>query len=194
MEFFLRPENAPIWSEVQTLAQKGDDSAIAGYVTEAQRLTSTQRNVRVATQPTTIDGTSISPGNLVVLLLGEAGRHSSEITNATTFDPRRKAQADGVSAFSFGKHHCFAKEIAPTFLTALVKLVAGLKSLRPAPGDMGKVKTIRVGTEKAYLNDSWSYLAFDASSKFFLVWGGWERCLTKRSVESAFQWVRQGRV
>lgn len=33
---------------------------------------------------------------------------------------------------------------------------------------MGQVKTIRVGTEKAYLNDSWSYLGFDASSKFSL--------------------------
>lgn len=32
---------------------------------------------------------------------------------------------------------------------------------------MGTVKTIRVGTEKAYLNDSWSYLGFDASSKSF---------------------------
>jgi linoleate 10R-lipoxygenase len=49
-----------------------------------------------------------------------------------------------------------------------VKLAADLKQLRPAPGQMGQVKTIRVGTEKAYLNDSWSYLGFDASSKFSL--------------------------
>lgn len=164
LEFFLRPENAPLWTEIQTLALKNDDTAIAGYVTEAQRLTSTQRNVRIATQPCTIDGKSIEPGNVVVLLLGEAGRSSTEITNATTFDPRRKATPDSVSAFSYGKHHCFAKEIAPTFLTALIKLVAGLKNLRAAPGEMGKVKTIRVGSEKAYLNDSWSYLAFDAST------------------------------
>lgn len=53
-------------------------------------------------------------------------------------------------------------------MTGLVKLVADLKQLRPAPGQMGQVKTIRVGSEKAYLNDSWSYLAFDANSKFTL--------------------------
>lgn len=47
----------------------------------------------------------------------------------------------------------------------MVKLAAGLKQLRPAPGQMGQVKTIRVGSEKAYLNDSWSYLGLDASSK-----------------------------
>jgi hypothetical protein len=45
-------------------------------------------------------------------------------------------------------------------------LVADLRNLRPAPGQMGLVKTIQVGTEKAYLNDSWSWLGFDASSKF----------------------------
>lgn len=53
-----------------------------------------------------------------------------------------------------------------TFVSGLVTLAAGLKQLRPAPGQMGQVKTIRVGTDKAYLNASWSYLGFDASSKF----------------------------
>lgn len=59
--------------------------------------------------------------------------------------------------------------MAITFISGLVTLAAGLKQLRPAPGQMGQVKTIRVGTEKAYLNESWSYLGFDASSKFSLL-------------------------
>lgn len=70
-----------------------------------------------------------------------------------------------MTAFSYGQHECVAKDVGLAFLTGLVKLVADLKQLRPAPGLMGQVKTIRVGSEKAYLNDSWSYLAFDASSK-----------------------------
>jgi linoleate 10R-lipoxygenase len=82
-----------------------------------------------------------------------------------TFDAYRKNET-GVSAFSYGPHECLAKDVALTFMTGLVKLVADLKQLRPAPGEMGKVKTIRVGSEKAYLNDSWSYLGFDASSEF----------------------------
>ena len=69
MEFFLRPKNASIWAEVQALAEKGDDAAISAYVAEAQRLTTSQRNLRIATQPTTLEGKSIEPGNLVVMLL-----------------------------------------------------------------------------------------------------------------------------
>lgn len=69
MEFFLRRENASIWAEVQTLAQAKDDDGLHAYVREAQRLTSSQRNVRVATAPAEVEGKSIQPGNLVVMLL-----------------------------------------------------------------------------------------------------------------------------
>lgn len=51
------------------------------------------------------------------------------------------------------------------FVSGLVKLAAGLKNLRPAPGAMGMVKKIQVGAEKIYLNDSWSYFAFNVNSK-----------------------------
>ena len=77
------------------------------------------------------------------------------------FNPKRKI--GDVSSFSFGQHECLGKEIALAFISGLVKL----RQLRPAPGQMGQVRTIRVGNEKAYLNDSWSYLAFDANSKRF---------------------------
>ncbi|OTB05819.1 hypothetical protein M426DRAFT_56178 [Hypoxylon sp. CI-4A] len=162
MEFFLLPENATIWAEVQTLAHKSDDAALHAYVVEAQRLTSTQRNVRVATQPAELEGKKIEPGNLVVMMLGEAMRNPSEIPDAQKFDPYRKTES--VTAFSYGQHECLARDIARAFIVGLVKLVADLKQLRPAPGQMGQVKTIRVGTDKAYLNDSWSYLGFDAST------------------------------
>lgn len=51
-------------------------------------------------------------------------------------------------------------------MAGLVKLTADLKALRRAPGQMGEVKTIRVGTELAYLDESWSDLGFDVGSKF----------------------------
>lgn len=70
-------------------------------------------------------------------------------------------------AFGYGQHECAGKEVTDAFVTGLVQLVADLKQLRPAPGQMGQVKTINLPTGKAYLNDSWSYLAFDASSKLF---------------------------
>lgn len=165
MEYFLDPTNTSIWAQVQTLAQKGDDAGLAAHVAEAQRLTSTQRNVRIATQPVTLEGKSIQPGTAVVLLLGAAGRNPAEVESAAEFNPARKL-GDAVTPFSHGKHQCLGRHIARAYLNGMVKLVAGLKNLRPAPGEMGKVKTIRVGADKAYLNDSWSYLTFDASSKF----------------------------
>jgi linoleate 10R-lipoxygenase len=69
MEFFLRPENASIWAELQSIAQKGDDTELHAYVAEAHRLTSTQRNMRVATQATELEGKPIKPGNLIIMLL-----------------------------------------------------------------------------------------------------------------------------
>lgn len=68
--------------------------------------------------------------------------------------------------FGYGPHECLGREIALTYTTGLIKVVAGLKNLRPAPGDMGLLKAIQVGTERCYLNDNWSWLAFDPSSKF----------------------------
>jgi linoleate 10R-lipoxygenase len=131
-------------------------------VAEAQRLTSSQRNVRIATQPAQLEGKSIQPGNAVVMMLGEAGRNPAEVKNADKFEPYRKT--DAVTAFSYGQHECLAKDMASAFITGLIKLVADLNKLRPAPGQMGQVKTIQVGTERAYLNDSWSHLGFDAST------------------------------
>ncbi|XXH00292.1 hypothetical protein Hte_006634 [Hypoxylon texense] len=162
MEFFLRPESAAIWAEVQSLSARDDEAGLHAYVAEAQRLTSTQRNVRVATAPAEIEGKKIAPGDLVVMLLAEAARNDKEVPNAKEFNPNRKTGA--VSSFSYGQHECLGQDEAKAFLAGLVKLVADLKQLRPAPGEMGKVKAIQVGSEKAYLNDSWSYLGFDAST------------------------------
>lgn len=69
LEFFLRPENASIWAEVQNIVEKKDDEALHAYVTEAQRLTSTQRNMRVAVAPAELDGQKVEPGNAIVMLL-----------------------------------------------------------------------------------------------------------------------------
>ncbi|KAK3395060.1 linoleate diol synthase [Podospora didyma] len=169
LEFFLRPDNAAIWAEVQGLAQKGDnDAAIAAYVSEAQRITSALRNVRVATQSTTVEGKAIQPGNVVVLMIGEAGRSPADIANPTKFDPNRSSSAkpdpDQLTPFSYGKHRCFGRDHAQAFLVGMVKLAATLKSLRPAVGEMGIVKAIRVGNDKLYLNDSWSHLTYDVST------------------------------
>ncbi|KAF5138262.1 Psi-producing oxygenase A [Metarhizium anisopliae] len=154
LEFFLRSENASLWADVQDYAQKSDDSSLRAYVVEAQRLTSSQRVLRTATQPAEVEGKSIQPGNMIIIMLGEAGRNPSEVSSSDKFDAKR--QAGSAASFSYGHHPCFGEDIALAFVTGLVKLCAGLSQLRPAPGAMGQAKTIRVGDDKFYLNDSWS--------------------------------------
>lgn len=66
---FLRPANASIWSQVQTFFQQGDDAGLHAYVREAQRLTTTQRNVCVAVAPGELEGKLIQPGNAIIMML-----------------------------------------------------------------------------------------------------------------------------
>jgi len=80
MEFFLRPGNAAIWAEVQNIAAKGDEAALHAYITEAQRLTSSQRNVRIATETANLEGKPIQKGNVVVLMLVSCPFFSSHLT------------------------------------------------------------------------------------------------------------------
>ncbi|PHH71179.1 hypothetical protein CDD82_6708 [Ophiocordyceps australis] len=162
MHFFLSPENTAIWAEVQSLVQKGDDDTLHAYVAEAQRLTTHQRDMRVSRQSVELEGKSIHPGTLVVMLIGEAGRNPTDVPDPLAFKPQRKT--DVIKVWGYGRHECLLKNLAASLLVGLVKLAASLKNLRPAPGPMGLVKTIQVGPERAFLNDSWSYLCFDAST------------------------------
>jgi cytochrome P450 len=79
------------------------------------------------------------------------------------FKPGRPAAAH--MSFGYGPHECLGREIAYSFVVGLIKLVAGLRNLRPAPGEMGVLKQIQVGSERCYLSDNWSFLTFDPTSK-----------------------------
>ena len=163
MQFFLKPENKLYWEQVQSLAAADHDEKLRTYVLEALRMTSTQRNLRIATQAATIDGHTVRPGDAIVMFLGTASRDAKTVPNADKFMPNRSHKGL-LTAFSTGPHDCVGREIATNFIVGLVKLSAGLKDLRPAPSQAGAVKKIQVGTEMCYLNDRWSHLSFDASS------------------------------
>jgi linoleate 10R-lipoxygenase len=162
LEWFMRPENKSIWEQVQQLAQQGNIAKLRTYVAEAQRLTSPFRIVRYPSKTAEVDGKTVGPNNVVILNIAEAGRDPKMVPNADKFDPtRERPEIDG---YSTGQHECFGRHIAVTFLTGLIKLAANLKGLRKAPGQQGEVKTINVGGEKIYLNDNWSYFAFNTNT------------------------------
>ncbi|TVY84744.1 Psi-producing oxygenase A [Lachnellula suecica] len=173
--FFMKVENASLWSQIQDFAASNTpdfDARIRDFVVEAQRLTSAQKDVRICVKPTTIDGTVFTPGSIAILLLGEAGRDPTAVPNPMSFQPGRPEQAQ--QSFGWGPHQCLGREIALSYLTGMVKLAAGLRNLRPAPGEMGVLKQIRVGTDRCYLNDNWSYLTFDPTSKLLSYLRSWK--------------------
>jgi cytochrome P450 len=67
----LKPERADLWENIQNLvASKSPttDSLLKQYVLEAQRMVSTQRNLRVCENSTTIDGQKFNKGDTVICL------------------------------------------------------------------------------------------------------------------------------
>lgn len=56
------------------------------------------------------------------------------------------------------------RELALEYVSSLIKVVAGLKELRAAPGDMGVLKSIQIGTERSYLTSDWAELTFDPTT------------------------------
>jgi hypothetical protein len=177
------------WGTVQKLVEKSKNPGsraqanqqIRDYVLEAQRLSSAQRNLRVCAVDTVIQngdvwqeikgvkyapGTDIhfKAGDVVVCLLGEASRDGSAVPNPLDFQPgQRPKEAYGL--FGAGPHECLGREIALTYVEGMIKVCAGLKNLRAAPGMMGICKSIEVNRERVYLNDNWSWLTFDPTSK-----------------------------
>lgn len=96
-------------------------------------------------------------------LQGTAGKDPEAVPNPDQFSLDRPDSA--YIQYSVGPHACLGREISTTFVVSLIRICAGLKNLRPAPGDMGALKHIMLGTERCYLNDSWSYMTFDPTSK-----------------------------
>jgi cytochrome P450 len=71
LQFFLQPGNANLWEQIQDLVTSDSpttDSLLKQYVLEAQRMVSTQRNLRICHSATTIDGQEFKKGDTVICL------------------------------------------------------------------------------------------------------------------------------
>ena len=167
MVYFLDPARTSVWDEVQKLAAKDTpeaDRIIRRYVVEAQRLTNSQKDLRVVAKTETVDGVTYRQGDIIALALGEASRDKDQFPDPLEF----KAERDPAESivYGWGPHQCLGKEISTIFVTALVKLSATLKNLRTAPGEMGMLRKVQIGFDRYYLTDDWSNLTFDPTSKF----------------------------
>ncbi|KAL2006622.1 hypothetical protein VTN00DRAFT_9290 [Thermoascus crustaceus] len=166
LSFFFRKENVHLWEQVQNLALSSNiesaDKTLRQYVLEAQRLTSSQADLRICVGKTTIDGQTFEPGHPVITLIANACRDPEVVPDPGTFKLDRPPSA--YIHFGYGPHACLGREIALTYIISMLRIVAELKNARPAPGHMGELKSITMGNEKLYLNDSWSYLTIDPTT------------------------------
>lgn len=96
---------------------------------------------------------------------GPACKDADAVPDPQTFKLGRPSSA--YMHFGHGVHECLGREIALTYSVALLKIVASLKNLRPAPGEMGTLKAVTIGTERCYLDDTWSNLTFDPTSETY---------------------------
>ncbi|KAI5926181.1 heme peroxidase [Camillea tinctor] len=192
LQFFLQSQNAEHWEKIQDIVSRGDPTCpeqLRAYVLEAQRMTSRQRNLRICAQDTSVDGQQFKKGDVVICLLGPAGHDKSCIPDPESFKLGRPAEA--YIQFGHGPHECLGKEIALTFCIGLLEVVAKLKNLRPAPNAMGELKSIQVGTERVYLDDTWSWLTFDPTStlEIALRWRG-QGCISPFGNCTCVSWAR----
>ncbi|KAK8256469.1 hypothetical protein IWZ00DRAFT_541955 [Phyllosticta capitalensis] len=166
MNFFFQRDNIHHWEKIQGLAadssNEAADKTLRQYILEAQRFSSKLRNARVCTSATNVNGQAINAGDMVVCLFGPAGMDPEAVPEPEKFKLDRPASA--YLHFGAGPHTCLGREVTLSVVSSLIKAVAGLKNLRPAPGDMGSLKNIQVGTERCYLNDGWSWLTFDPTT------------------------------
>lgn len=97
MQFFLNPDNTTYWAQVQDLVARGDDQKLRQYVVEAHRLTSAQRTVRIATEPTVIDGEFITPGTVIILMLVSGDKITPQLRQTSLTHGNRVKQDATVS-------------------------------------------------------------------------------------------------
>lgn len=170
LEYFLKPENSELWAKIQLLATTGTsetiNKALRPYILEAQRLTSNQQDLRFCVSGVTIDGQKFQPGDAVLTLLGLSGRNPASVPDPGQFKLDRPAEA--YLHYGWGPHKCLGREVAIAYASGMLRLVATTKGLRQAPDKMGQLKVVMMGPgnqEKLYMNDSWSYLTKDPTSK-----------------------------
>lgn len=167
MGYFLQPDNIHHWENIQSLLsspnKEAADKTLRQYVLEAERLVSNLRGLRVCVGEANHDGQKFVPGDVVLCLFGTACQKDVEaVPDPGEFKLDRPSSA--YIHWGVGPHQCLGREIALSIVVSLVRISAELKNLRPAPGGMGNLKSIMVGTERCYLNDSWSWLTFDPTT------------------------------
>jgi hypothetical protein len=164
LDFYLQPENATSWAEIQALAASESPDAmekLRKYALEALRLSPAAAGAtRIVAVPNASieDGTNIitpATGSLIFPSFRAAGLDHSVFPNPQKVQLDRPD--DSYFHFGWGGHMCLGRKIAETSLAVQLRAFGRLKNLRRAPGPLGVLKSKMVHNAfNLYMTDDWS--------------------------------------
>ncbi|RAQ99836.1 heme peroxidase [Stemphylium lycopersici] len=163
LEYYLVGEGKQHWPAIQKLARDDSEEAfetMMHYTMEGGRLngeTGVIRAVAKETQLTEEAGgktTTVKPGDTVFVNLRAVSHDPTIFPNPDAVDLTRPFSS--YVHLGHGPHQCLGLPMTRVILTTMLKEVARLKNLRPAPGPQGKIHKVEKrlepkGTEEKYV-------------------------------------------
>ncbi|KAI9725442.1 MAG: hypothetical protein M1828_003113 [Chrysothrix sp. TS-e1954] len=168
------------WKDIARWAAedtKEADEMLMRYMLEGSRIfcgsgvmRKVQRDVKIVDGDKTVH---LHEGDQITVDLNAASRDPARFEDPETV--RLDRDLDSYLQFGWGPHQCLGKEMTQIALTAMLRVVAQLPNLRPAPGPQGRVKRVPADptTQKddgrgyqKYLTEAWdTYFPFPCSLK-----------------------------
>lgn len=164
LEYYLLGAGKSHWPAIQALAHDDSDAAfekLMHYTMEGGRLNGETAVLRAVATPTSIrtstgTTTDLKPGDSVFVNLRAVSHDPTIFPNPDEVDITRPL--DAYVHLGHGPHQCLGLPMARITLTTMLREVARLKNLRPAPGPQGKIHKVvkKVGTQE----DKYAYHAY----------------------------------
>ncbi|KAI5803941.1 heme peroxidase [Geopyxis carbonaria] len=177
IDFYLKPENAAHWGEIQRLSALDTDEAddtLTTYVLEGMRLSNSLGLLRIVEpvngETAKIGETTVHKGDCIFISFVAACNDPSVFPSPRELLLNRPR--DAYITFGTGPHQCLGNEIATLHCRTILKVLAKLGGLRRTPGSQGILKSVdRPGGTKLYLTPDLSKLTpYPTTMK--LMWEG----------------------
>ena len=178
LDFYLSGPGREHWPKIQALAKLDTPEAEAElmhYLMEGARLNGETGVFRFATKDVTLTDKNavfertyhLKKGDKVMVNLKAAGRDPARFPNPDAVDPTRDLES--YMTLGWGRHQCLGLPMTRVALTTMLKVVARLDGLRPAPVSLGRKRTQAavqkvvkefVPGDSKVLPESWHYHLF----------------------------------
>ncbi|KAL3487811.1 heme peroxidase [Aspergillus germanicus] len=149
-------------SRVKNGSEKAENE-LRRYVLELQRLTTSQKTLRLVRADCTVNGQKFKKDEMVVCDLGAGSRDPAGYPEPEKVKLDRPLQE--YMAYAISPHQCIGQSLAVSYLLAVLRGVLKLKNIRPAPGPLGELKKVVIpGVGEKYLTEEWSTLVSDVET------------------------------